>query len=160
MGSAGEEATSLLVLNNRCTFFQFIYILVWNVCIRHKIKLSNRIKTSLLKILQTLYILLYLLIQLLSFYIWKSWLYYLISPLLFLFTLHHIYYEIIDIWNVIIYIIIIINTKINHCFRSDAKRDAHRKRTTSSSNRPLSSIDGLDLFDSLGVERGHEGQVF
>lgn len=45
------------------------------------------------------------------------------------------------------------------CCRSEAKREAHRKRTTSTSNRPLSSIDGLDLFDSLGVERGHDGQV-
>ncbi|KAL3282456.1 hypothetical protein HHI36_005640 [Cryptolaemus montrouzieri] len=42
--------------------------------------------------------------------------------------------------------------------RTEAKRDAHRKRTTSV-NRPLSSIgDGLDPFDSLGIERKSDGQ--
>lgn len=45
------------------------------------------------------------------------------------------------------------------CTRLEAKREAHRKRTTSGT-RPLSSIgDGLDPFDSLGIERsGPDGQ--
>ncbi|KAK9869391.1 hypothetical protein WA026_003147 [Henosepilachna vigintioctopunctata] len=42
--------------------------------------------------------------------------------------------------------------------RAEAKREAHRKRTTSL-NRPLSSIgDGLDPFESLGIERRPDGQ--
>ncbi|KAG5896835.1 hypothetical protein JTB14_032075 [Gonioctena quinquepunctata] len=42
--------------------------------------------------------------------------------------------------------------------RSELKREAQRKRTTSG-NRPLSSNgDGLDPFDSLGIERGVDGQ--
>jgi hypothetical protein len=44
-------------------------------------------------------------------------------------------------------------------FRSEAKRESGRKRTTSGT-RPLSSAtDGLDPFDSLGVEKGADGQV-
>ena len=44
-------------------------------------------------------------------------------------------------------------------FRSDAKRESGRKRTTSGT-RPLSSAtDGLDPFDSLGIEKGPDGQV-
>jgi hypothetical protein len=43
--------------------------------------------------------------------------------------------------------------------RSEAKRESGRKRTTSGT-RPLSSAtDGLDPFDSLGVEKGADGQV-
>ncbi|KAJ8933707.1 hypothetical protein NQ314_013837, partial [Rhamnusium bicolor] len=42
--------------------------------------------------------------------------------------------------------------------RSESKRDANRKRTISGT-RPLSSVgDGLDPFDSLGIERGRDGQ--
>jgi hypothetical protein len=45
-------------------------------------------------------------------------------------------------------------------FRSEAKRESGRKRTTSGT-RPLSSAtDGLDPFDSLGVEKGADGQEF
>lgn len=44
-------------------------------------------------------------------------------------------------------------------FRSESKRDAQRKRTTSAGARPLSTTDGLDPFVSLGVERGDDGQV-
>ncbi|XP_063922365.1 CDK5 and ABL1 enzyme substrate 2-like isoform X2 [Zophobas morio] len=44
--------------------------------------------------------------------------------------------------------------------RSDAKRESGRKRTTSGT-RPLSSAtDGLDPFDSLGIEKGPDGQEF
>ncbi|CAG9854720.1 unnamed protein product [Phyllotreta striolata] len=43
-------------------------------------------------------------------------------------------------------------------FRSDLKREGQRKRTASG-NRPLStSGDGFDPFDSLGIERGRDGQ--
>lgn len=42
--------------------------------------------------------------------------------------------------------------------RIDQKKDEKRKRATSST-RPVSSIgDGLDPFDSLGIERASEGQ--
>ncbi|KAJ8920713.1 hypothetical protein NQ315_004852 [Exocentrus adspersus] len=44
--------------------------------------------------------------------------------------------------------------------RFDPKRDGNRKRTTSGT-RPLSSVaDCLDPFDSLGIERGHDGQEY
>nr|CAH7765701.1 unnamed protein product [Callosobruchus chinensis] len=40
------------------------------------------------------------------------------------------------------------------CNRPDSKRETHRKRTTSSTG------DGLDPFDSLGIERGRDGQEY
>ncbi|CAH0557531.1 unnamed protein product [Brassicogethes aeneus] len=50
----------------------------------------------------------------------------------------------------------VIPYKKNH--RIEWKKEGTRKRTTSG-NRPLSTIgDGLDAFDSLGIERGADGQ--
>nr|CAI5831176.1 unnamed protein product [Callosobruchus analis] len=40
------------------------------------------------------------------------------------------------------------------CNRPDSKRETHRKRNTSSIG------DGLDPFDSLGIERGRDGQEY
>lgn len=45
-----------------------------------------------------------------------------------------------------------------HYFRHDLKREGPRKRTASG-NRPISTCDGFDPFDSLGVERAIDGQV-
>lgn len=43
--------------------------------------------------------------------------------------------------------------------RFESKRESSRKRTTSGT-RPLSSAaEAVDLYDSLGIEKGLEGQV-
>ncbi|CAH1104783.1 unnamed protein product [Psylliodes chrysocephalus] len=44
-------------------------------------------------------------------------------------------------------------------FRHDLKREGPRKRTASG-NRPISTCDGFDPFDSLGVERAIDGQEY